>query len=59
MKKLYCNGKKDYCPHFDGIDLTNCKIHNCKFFDGSGSKYIDVPKEASDAAGSDEKEKGR
>lgn len=43
MQKLYCNGKKDLCPHFDGKNTPLCHSFNCEFTDGSGSKYIDVP----------------
>ena len=41
MKKLYCNGKKDYCPHFDGENPTNCSDFNCVYFDGSGCKITE------------------
>ena len=41
MKRLYCNGKRDYCPHFDGENPTKCSDFNCVYFDGSGCKITE------------------
>lgn len=41
MKKLYCNGKKDFCSLYDGGDLPRCRKENCKYIDGSGSEIIE------------------
>ena len=38
MKKLYCNGKKDFCTHYNGKDLPDCHIVECKHFDNTGCK---------------------
>ena len=41
MKKLYCNGKKGFCPHYDGNELPDCHIVECKRFDNTGSEVIE------------------
>ena len=42
MKKLYCNGKKGFCPHYNGKDLPNCGSDiKCKHFDDTGSEVIE------------------
>lgn len=43
MKKLYCNGKKDFCPYFDGTKLPTCHILNCAFIDNSGTEVVEIP----------------
>ena len=42
MKKLYCNGKKGFCPYFDGEKYVSCRAFNCGYFDSSGCKVIEV-----------------
>ena len=37
MKKFDCNGKKDFCEDHD-----RCST-NCRYFDGSGGEYREVP----------------
>ena len=43
MKRLYCNGKKGYCPHCDGVNDVDCNSFCCKFTDGSGSWWVEEP----------------
>lgn len=39
MKKLYCNGKKDFCERYDGNLIPNCD--ECNFFDDSGAEVVE------------------
>ena len=41
MKKLYCNGKKGYCPHCDGVNDVLCNAFNCEFMDDTGSRWVE------------------
>lgn len=41
MKKLYCNGKKDFCSFYDGGDLPRCNKVNCEYIDGSGAEVVE------------------
>lgn len=41
MKKLYCNGKKGFCPNYDGEKEPECWKYSCEFQDGNGSKIVE------------------
>ena len=41
MKRLYCNGKKGFCPNYDGETEPECWKYSCEFQDGKGSEIIE------------------
>ena len=56
MKKLYCNGKKDFCSFYDGGDLPRCHKENCEYIDGSGAEIIEENDNTERGADNDTKE---